>query len=204
MKITESLSKCLRKYTTFKGRAPRSEFWWFFLLWFLFAWPLLLTNAESDTALIYRLLSLIYFLLTLATTLPFLAVMSRRLHDVNRSKGWILLLFIAAIAARLFVATTCSGLAGTCGIEEYNITFGKGIPFFEIVVYPIFLIVFFVCISILFFMLIPKGNKGPNRFGDPDNEPFTPSGIRTKIPRSQLRAEREAFEKAQEEVGASV
>ena len=179
MKFTEALSKCFRKYSTFKGRAGKSEFWWFFLLWFLFAWPLLLTTSESDTAVGYRVLSLLYFVLTLSALLPFLAVMSRRLHDVNRSAGWMVLLIIALISARLLFA-------------------------FTIITLPVFAIVIGVCLSILFFMLIPKGNQGPNRFGDPDNDPYTPIGIRTKISRQQLKEEKKALKDAEKEVESNV
>jgi uncharacterized membrane protein YhaH (DUF805 family) len=31
MNITESISTCYNKYFTFKGRASRSEYWWFTL-----------------------------------------------------------------------------------------------------------------------------------------------------------------------------
>ena len=31
MTLTESIKTCFQKYVDFKGRARRSEFWWFFL-----------------------------------------------------------------------------------------------------------------------------------------------------------------------------
>ena len=36
MTFAQSIETCFRKYATFKGRASRSEFWWFVLFWVLF------------------------------------------------------------------------------------------------------------------------------------------------------------------------
>lgn len=33
MKFTTAIQTCFRKYITFSGRAPRSEFWWFLLFY---------------------------------------------------------------------------------------------------------------------------------------------------------------------------
>ena len=85
MTFTESVGKCLRKYGTFHGRATRSEYWWFTFLVLLFAWPLLLTSFGGDQ--VTKLLSFVYFTLTLLVLIPYLAVWTRRMHDVNK-KGW--------------------------------------------------------------------------------------------------------------------
>ena len=97
MSFFEAVGKCYRKYFVFKGRAPKSEFWWFFLLLFLFAWPLFL--AELETGSWAGFLSLIYFLLTMSAVFPYLAVFVRRLHDVGKSAWNILFMFIPAIGA---------------------------------------------------------------------------------------------------------
>ena len=34
MSFPESISTCFRKYVVFRGRASRSEFWWFVLLYY--------------------------------------------------------------------------------------------------------------------------------------------------------------------------
>ena len=84
MTFGESISVCFKKYATFEGRASRSEYWWFFLFSFL---------ASSATSMISEML---YGLFSLAVLLPSLAVGARRLHDVNRS-GWFLLLMLIPI-----------------------------------------------------------------------------------------------------------
>jgi uncharacterized membrane protein YhaH (DUF805 family) len=94
MKFTEAVSKCYKKYFKFKGRASRSEYWWFVLLAILFAWPLLLT--ELETGFWYTILSFIYFMLTLSVAFPLISVWVRRMHDVNKS-GWVWLFFLIPI-----------------------------------------------------------------------------------------------------------
>lgn len=85
MSFLEAIFKCLKKYTTFKGRASRSEYWWFTVLVLLFEWPLALTTFGGNW--FTQMLSFIYFTLTLAVIIPHMAVWTRRMHDVNKS-GW--------------------------------------------------------------------------------------------------------------------
>jgi uncharacterized membrane protein YhaH (DUF805 family) len=140
MTFGDSVRKSFRKYGTFKGRASRSEYWWFTLLAFLFAWPLLL--SQFDSALIYRLLQYLYFILTLSVIIPSMAVWTRRMHDTGRS-GWVWLWgLIPVIGAILLIKWAAT-----------------------------------------------KGDEGPNKYGDPDNEPFTPSGTRTSIEQVAEQAE---------------
>lgn len=85
MTFFEAIGKCYRKYFTFKGRASKSEYWWFVALTFLFAWPLLLSETKEGSW--YSFLSFVYFLLTLSVLMPLMAVWARRMHDVGKS-GW--------------------------------------------------------------------------------------------------------------------
>ncbi len=78
-----------KKYADFKGRARRSEYWYFTLfnalvIMILYVPALALLVAESNLAFIPLILIGLY---GLATIVPTLAVTVRRLHDVGRS-GW--------------------------------------------------------------------------------------------------------------------
>ncbi|MDE2592830.1 MAG: DUF805 domain-containing protein [Burkholderiales bacterium] len=75
MTFNESVQTCFQKYAEFKGRASRSEFWW---------WVLFNLIATLCFSIIDERLSIAF---TVATLLPYLAVTTRRLHDTNRS-GW--------------------------------------------------------------------------------------------------------------------
>lgn len=74
MTFQDAVRKCLRDYANFKGRASRSEFWWFVLAYMLGAIILSLLG-------IY-ILSLIY---GLALFLPLSAAGARRLQDTGRN-----------------------------------------------------------------------------------------------------------------------
>jgi len=74
---------CLINYIAFKGRARRSEYWFFTVFNFLFSIIFTLIGMLND--IIY--LGLIYNVFML---LPSLSVGVRRMHDAGKS-GWFLL-----------------------------------------------------------------------------------------------------------------
>ena len=92
MTFTESIRTCFTKYADFKGCATKSELWW---------WVLFIFIATIALGIINEKLSAVF---SLATLLPYLAVITRRLHDTDRSGwfqlwaivpfvGWILLIY---------------------------------------------------------------------------------------------------------------
>lgn len=93
MTFSQSISSCLRKYVEFKGRAPRSEYWWFwlFLVVLQVAAGVGLGILVAVLGLTKEVLNGLSLLFGLAITLPYIAVTTRRLHDVNRSGWWQLI-----------------------------------------------------------------------------------------------------------------
>lgn len=95
MSLMESIDSCIRKYSDFKGRASRSEYWWFwgFYVSILIGIPLLLfivteaLDTASSPSISGIVLIVIYFLSVLGLLIPFIAVSVRRLHDSGLS-GW--------------------------------------------------------------------------------------------------------------------
>jgi uncharacterized membrane protein YhaH (DUF805 family) len=85
MTFIESIQTCFRKYAEFNGRASRPEFWWWVLFMFIISIAAHLIGQTVGA------------LVALATLLPYLAVTSRRLHDINRSGWWQLIGFIPFI-----------------------------------------------------------------------------------------------------------
>ncbi len=79
MNIEQSVVTCLRKYATFRGRASRSEYWWFALFTLVVA---IMAGRVSDT---------LALILDLLLFLPLLAAQVRRLHDVGFSGWWLFL-----------------------------------------------------------------------------------------------------------------
>ena len=90
MGFVESLESAFKKYFVWKGRASRSEFWWFYL--FIIIGSIVTTLID----LIYGV-PVLNTIFTLATFIPFLSVFIRRLHDTGHSGWWywIVLLPIA-------------------------------------------------------------------------------------------------------------
>jgi len=88
----------LRNYATFTGRARRSEYWFYTLFTIIF----IIVAAVLDNVLGIAWgagpfkTGPIYLVYGLATFIPGLAVVVRRLHDTNRS-GWFLLLYLLPI-----------------------------------------------------------------------------------------------------------
>ena len=89
----------LENYSNFNGRARRSEYWYFALVNII----VLIVAAVLDNLLGINFDPLpygyIYFAYALAVFVPGLAVSVRRLHDVNKSGWFYLIVLIPLIGA---------------------------------------------------------------------------------------------------------
>ncbi|MDR3735958.1 MAG: DUF805 domain-containing protein [Acidobacteriaceae bacterium] len=114
MTFTESIKTCFAKYARFKGRASRSEYWWFQLFgiaFYLAAYvPGLLLNK-------YPIIELLSCLAWLAIIVPSVSVMVRRLHDTEHS-GWCYWLGFIPIVGAILLIWTCR--RGTDGENQYG------------------------------------------------------------------------------------
>jgi uncharacterized membrane protein YhaH (DUF805 family) len=100
----------------FKGRAARSEYWY----WTLFVYLLLIVCWLIDmTVFGFNTTGVnpMTVLATLATLLPTLAVSARRLHDIDRSGWWALLIF-TVIGYIVLIYWAC--LRGTVGANRFG------------------------------------------------------------------------------------
>mgnify|MGYP003138528354 CR=1 FL=1 len=96
----EAINVCLNKYVDFKGRASRSEFWYFILFTFILG----IATSLLDVMLFpNNVMSPLNSLVSLAVFLPGLAVAMRRLHDTNRSGWWIGGFYLGLIAYVVFM-----------------------------------------------------------------------------------------------------
>ena len=85
MNFSESIQACFSKFASARGRASKSEFWWFFLFTILMDWAAKIAGDDG-----------VALLVNLVLMIPSTAVGTRRLHDVDRS-GWWQLLCITVI-----------------------------------------------------------------------------------------------------------
>ena len=112
-------------------RASRSEFWWFFLF-------------QIIVGLIVGWIPFLDVIISLALFLPGLAVTVRRLHDINRTGWWMLLLIFFGAPGAFFGAYGGGLLLALLGMQ-FGILAG-----------------FFV-LTIRF--LVWPSDPGPNRYG---------------------------------------
>ena len=94
MTFQKSIETCLNKYTDFKGKASRSEYWWFFLFTAIVG----VITGTLDVVIFPGFTETLgtgplILLFNVAVITPGIAVGARRLHDTNRSGWWQLLYF---------------------------------------------------------------------------------------------------------------
>jgi uncharacterized membrane protein YhaH (DUF805 family) len=94
----------LRNYAVFKGRACRQEYWIFELLNSAIALALFILAVMLGKAGYPYFLSL-PFLYILATTIPSLSSLIRRLHDTNHSGWWMLISVLPVVGPLILLAT---------------------------------------------------------------------------------------------------
>jgi uncharacterized membrane protein YhaH (DUF805 family) len=97
-----------KNYNNFAGRARRSEFWGFVLTCVMIILPLVYLQfiAAFNRFLIFNIIIQITIaVLLLAILVPFVAVVTRRLHDSDKS-GFFLLLAIVPIVFPIVFAFT--------------------------------------------------------------------------------------------------
>ena len=138
MTFWDAVRTCFRKYFDFKGRARRSEYWWYFLfsiiacvVWALFGTLLVglpvgmaVEHASGSEDAGFATMAVILVLPVLALVLPSFSLQVRRLHDIGRSGWWVL----ASIVLELVAGAIPFILFGTAAadfefMEEYKKAF---------------------------------------------------------------------------------
>ncbi|SHH30483.1 Uncharacterized membrane protein YhaH, DUF805 family [Chryseobacterium oranimense] len=112
--------KVLKQYADFTGRARRTEYWMFVLFNMIFA----IAAAVLDNLLGLKFTpeipyGFIYLIYGLATFIPGLAVMVRRLHDVDKSGWWFFIGLIPIIGSIWLLVLLATD--GTPGTNQYGV-----------------------------------------------------------------------------------
>ena len=108
----------LKKYADFSGRAPRAEYWWFYLL--IIVGYVIATILDSmlglgQTVGPYGVLMCVF---ALAMLIPSIAAGIRRLHDTDRSGWWLLIGLVPLIGAIVLIVFFVS--QGNQGPNKYG------------------------------------------------------------------------------------
>ncbi len=107
MGFGQAIKSVYSNYAKFSGRATRSEFWWFYLFYVivlvvlnfidgLLGWKYgsysfdVTNNGEVTHYSSGGVVGVLYTIFYLATLIPFLALIARRLHDAGHSGLWII------------------------------------------------------------------------------------------------------------------
>lgn len=123
MNFNFAVNSFLRKYVTFAGRASRAEYWYAYL----FCSILWLLATLLDFSLVVQILTvdetanaptILSSLVGLILFFPSLAAAVRRLHDINRSGWWLLIIFVPLIGVIALIAFFCQ--RGTAGANRFG------------------------------------------------------------------------------------
>jgi uncharacterized membrane protein YhaH (DUF805 family) len=114
MTFGQAIASGFQNYVNFSARSSRSAYWY----WTLFAVLMSVASRVLDLALFSGLdTSPINSLVGLALFLPGLSVSVRRLHDVDRT-GWWLLIILTVIGLIVILVWFC--MRGTVGANRFG------------------------------------------------------------------------------------
>lgn len=137
-----------KNYANFTGRARRREYWMFVLINALILLPFRVASmilranipAQRTAALVLLVILVVY---GLGSFIPALALMVRRMHDINKSGAWVMLGFGAVILDLL-------------------VLYARGGLFLSL-----------IALALAIWMLVLEctdGTYGPNQYGDDPKE----------------------------------
>ena len=104
MNFLTAVSTGFANYATFSGRAIRSEYWYFVL----FSVICNVLAGVIDAVVFHADIGVLGIIFALGTFIPSIAVLVRRLHDLDRSGWWWLIAFIPLIGAIILIVFACT------------------------------------------------------------------------------------------------
>ena len=115
MNFVDAVKSGFQNYVTFSGRAARSQYWY----WALFCILVGICSVVIDAALFPQsYMRPVNAIAELVLFLPTLAVSIRRLHDLDRSGWWFLLIFVPLIGGIWILVWFC--MRGTVGPNRFG------------------------------------------------------------------------------------
>ena len=172
MNMQQAIMSGYRKYFTRSGRAPRSEYWYFFLFYLLLfiAGQLLRllgthiwTRDHSDIPSFFLfIVSIGFSLAVLASIIPLLMVTVRRVHDIGRTGWWVGASFINGILLDVALGYVMARAAIMHNAQ--NLQAGMPSGGMIIILSILGLIGLVLGITIFVFTVLP-GSPGENRYG---------------------------------------
>jgi len=156
MSFVAAIQSGFRNYARFRGRASRSEFWWFTLF------TLIVQLGTSGFEVLNGLVSL-------ALLLPGLAVHIRRLHDTDRRGWWVLWPVLAfGVALGVFIVFAVSAAFDIIDPDEWDPqTVFEGASAVTLAIIGVALLAGIVTSVMNLVFLVQRSDVNANRFGPP-------------------------------------
>ena len=108
--IFDAVGICFKKYFVLKGRASRSEYWYFYLFSIiLYIIPFIIGGEDADV---------FFVLFFLILTIPSVTVSVRRLHDIDKS-GWYVFIYLIPFVGGIIMLVMCASV-GTEGKNQFG------------------------------------------------------------------------------------
>lgn len=103
MGFGEAVSSCFKQFATFRGRARRSEYWFFALFCFIIGVVARIIDSMLFTGEDGTVTQIVGSITSLVLLLPTLAVSWRRMHDIGRSGAWYFINLIPIVGWIIFI-----------------------------------------------------------------------------------------------------
>ena len=160
MSFLDAIKSGFRNYARFRGRASRSEYWWFFL--FTLLAQSVASSIDEDFG----------NLVGIAVFLPGLAVHVRRIHDTGRSVWWVGAFYgsIAAVITAVVVLIVDAAIDfsdlpdGRVNNDDF---FGDNVAGGSVAFVALASIAALALMIINIVFLCQRSNESENRFGPP-------------------------------------
>jgi len=154
MNFPTSVKSGISNFTNFKGRASRSEFWWFFLFSQLIQTFAQQVSVSTATVTWFALL------------IPGLSVHVRRLHDSGRSLAWLLWLIASLVGFGIAFNRLLAQTGQTIANLDAEKLFDNGSQFWILALFVFMISMSFSGIVNFVFLLMPSESE-MNRYGPP-------------------------------------
>jgi uncharacterized membrane protein YhaH (DUF805 family) len=154
MKLQNAVSSGFQNFTNFKGRASRSEFWWFVLFS-----QLAQIVAQNIWSTLGSIASLVFFI-------PNLSLNFRRLHDIGKSAKWLLWPVLSALVALLSVVLVILDLGESISSVDSEQIFDGGSTFLLILMFLALVSAIVGTIVNFVFTVLPSDTE-MNKYGPP-------------------------------------
>ncbi len=171
MGFFEAVKTCLKKSFVFKGRARRSEYWWWTLFSAIFGIvvPLPAEEISEDNLLLMVFYTLGVLALCAYLGIANFAVATRRLHDIGRSGWWYGATLIFGVVWGVWMVVKMVGVISGMNLDNVDVesdAFALTVvkEMWAVVVIPY---IIYIAYSILLLVWYCKDSQpGANKYGE--------------------------------------